>query len=260
MPERDELPERLDTVLNAIYGAYAEGWTDPGGSDAARRDLTEEGLFLARLVAALLPGEPETLGLLALLIHTEARRRARRSAEGEFVPLAQQDTSLWDAAQIAEAEALLQRASTMGSIGRFQLEAAIQSAHVERCRTRNANWEHVLKLYDALFALTQSPVVLLNRALAVAELEGAAAGLAAMPDPKAAPGLIEYQPYWAARAELLARIGAHAEAHQASEIRDWTGARPGRTPVFGAPALSPIPKRSLSQEARPSLSKCSALP
>ena len=218
VPEREELPARLDAVLNAIYGAYAEGWTDPGGSDAARRDLTEEGLFLARLVAALLPVEPEALGLLALLLHTEARRKARRSEAGEFVPLAQQDTSLWDRAQMDEAEDLLQRASALGSIGRFQLEAAIQSAHVHRCRSGRANWAHVLKLYDALFALTESPVVLLNRALAVAEMDGARAGLAAMPTLEAHAGMVEYQPYWAARAELLARVGAHGESREALEI------------------------------------------
>ncbi len=218
VPEREELPARLDAVLNAIYGAYAEGWTDPGGSDAARRDLTEEGLFLARLVAALLPVEPEALGLLALLLHTEARRKARRSEAGEFVPLAQQDTSLWDRTQIDEAESLLQRASALGSIGRFQLEAAIQSAHVHRCRSGRANWAHVLKLYDALFTLTESPVVLLNRALAVAELDGASAGLAAMSTLEAHAGIVEYQPYWAARAELLARVGSHGESREALEI------------------------------------------
>ena len=218
VPGREELSERLDAVLNAIYGAFSEGWTDPGGSDAARRDLTEEALFLARLVAALLPEEAEALGLLALLLHAEARRRARRNENGEFVPLDQQNQTYWDHEQIAEAEALLHRASSMGHIGRFQLEAAIQSAHVDRCRTGAASWPHVVELYDALFALTGSPVVVVNRALAIAEVEGAAAGVAALPEVAEAPRLTEYQPYWAARAELLARTGAYGEAREALEI------------------------------------------
>ena len=218
VPGREELPERLDTVLNAIYAAFSEGWADPAGADAARRDLTEEALFLARLVVALLPEEPEALGLLALLLHAEARRRARRSAEGEFVPLAEQDQRLWDHAQIAEAESLLHRASSLARIGRFQLEAAVQSAHVHRCRNGTANWPQVAELYGALFALTGSPVVLINRALAIAEVDGAAAGLNAMPDQSADARLTEYQPFWAARSELLARTGAFAEARRANEI------------------------------------------
>ena len=218
VPGNEELPARLDTVLNAIYAAFSEGWTDPAGADAARRGLTVEALFLARLVVTLLPEEPEAPGLLALMLHTEARRRARRSAEGEFVPLAEQDQRLWDHAQIAEAESLLHRAGSLGHIGRFQLEASVQSAHVDRCRTGAANWPHVAELYSALFALTGSPVVLINRALAIAEVDGAAAGLDAMPDQTADARLTEYQPYWAARCELLARTGAFAEARRANEI------------------------------------------
>ena len=218
VPEHDELPARLDTVLNAIYAAFSEGWTDPAGVDAARRDLTDEALFLSRLAVSLLPEEPEALGLLALMLHAEARRRARRSPAGEFVPLAEQDQLLWDHAQIAEAESLLHRASSMGRIGRFQLEAAVQSAHVDRCGNGSANWSHVAELYNALYALTGSPVVLINRALAIAEVQGAAAGLDAMPDQAADSRLTEYQPYWAARSELLARTGAFDEARRANEI------------------------------------------
>jgi predicted RNA polymerase sigma factor len=218
VPQREELPERLGVVLDAIYAAFTEGWTDPAGADAARRDLAEEALFLARLVAALLPSEPEALGLLALLLYAEARRRARRSADGEFVPLAQQQQALWDHAHIAEAEGLLHRAGSLGHIGRFQLEAAIQSAHVHRCLYGAANWPHVVALYDGLFALTGSPVVLLNRALAFAELDGPEAGLAALPSAEADPRLNEYQPYWAARADLLARNGEPAQARQALGI------------------------------------------
>jgi RNA polymerase sigma-70 factor (ECF subfamily) len=218
VPEREELPGRLDTVLDAIYAAFAEGWTDPGGTDLARRDLTEEALFLARLVTELLPSEPEALGLLALLLHAEARRQARRNRHGDYVPLAEQDPALWDSQMIDEAEALLRRASALGTIGRYQIEGALQSAHVHRCRTGHANWAEVVQLYDALFALVCSPVVAINRALAIAELHGASAALSAMPMAGADERLAEYQPYWAARAELLAKTGANAEARRAYEI------------------------------------------
>jgi predicted RNA polymerase sigma factor len=218
IPQRGELPGRLETVLEAIYAAFAEGWTDPGGTDAARRDLTEEALFLARLVTELLPEEAEALGLLALVLHAEARRRARRTDDGEFVPLGEQDPELWDSQMIDEAEALLRRASALGAFGRYQLEGALQSAHVYRCRTGRDNWSEVVQIYDALFALSGSPVVAINRALAIAEVCGGRAGIEAMPDVESEPRLAEYQPYWAARAELLARSGEHEEARQAYEM------------------------------------------
>lgn len=216
--EREELPGRLDAVLDAIYAAFTEGWTDPGGTDAARRDLTEEVFFLARLVAGLLPEEPEALGLLALMLHAEARRRARRDPTGEYVPLAEQDQALWNSQMIFEAEALLRRASALSSLGRYQLEAALQSAHVYRCKTGHANWAEVVQLYDALFTFSESPVVSINRALAIAEMHGAGPALEIMPEAAADARLAEYQPYWAARAELLARTGAYVEARHAYEI------------------------------------------
>jgi predicted RNA polymerase sigma factor len=166
----------------------------------------------------LLPQEPEALGLLALMFHAEARRGARRNVHGEYVPLAEQDTSVWDSKMIAAAEALLLRASKMRSIGRYQLEGAIQSAHVDRRLTGHANWPAVVQLYDALSALSGSPVVAINRALALAELHGAGSGLQAMDEIAADSRLTEYQPYWAARAELLAKIGANGEACRAYEI------------------------------------------
>ena len=218
VPEREELPGRLDAVLDAIYAAFAEGWTDPGGTDVARRDLAVEALFLGKLVTELLPQEPEALGLLALMLHAEARRCARRNALGEYVPLAEQDTSLWDSRMIDAAEALLLRASKLGSIGRYQLEGAIQSAHVCRRLTGRANWPAVEQLYDALSALSGSPVVAINRALALAEMHGADAGLQEMEEIAADARINEYQPYWAARAELLAKTGVHAEACHAYEI------------------------------------------
>jgi RNA polymerase sigma-70 factor (ECF subfamily) len=218
IPGREELPGRLETVLDAIYAAFTEGWADAAGTDAVRRDLTDEALFLASLVTELLPQEPEALGLLALMLHAEARRGARRRADGEYVPLAEQDTALWDARMIAEAEALLRRARALGVIGRYQLEGALQSAHVDRCRTGRANWAGVVQLYDALLALIGSPVVAINRALAIAEMRGADAALEAMEEIAADARLAEYQPWWAARAELLARTGAHGEARRAYEM------------------------------------------
>ena len=218
IPGRDELASRLDTVLDAIYAAFSEGWSDPGGTDFSRRDLSEEAFFLARFVVELLPDEPEALGLLAVMLHAGARRQARRNAAGDYVPLAEQDPAQWDSRMIDEAEALLRQASEKGIVGRYQLEAALQSAHVYRCRTGQSNWYEVVQLYDTLFALTHSPVVAINRALAVGDIHGAAAGLRALPDIASAVGLNEYQPYWAAIADLNARNGSGAEARRAYEI------------------------------------------
>ena len=218
IPEREELPDRLAAVLDAIYAAFSEGWTDSGGTDAARRDLAEEALYLGQLVTELLPDEPEALGLLALMLHVEARRAARRNSSGEYIPLADQDTRLWQTDLIAVAEGLLLRASRMDSIGRFQLEAALQSAHAHRRRTGEANWPAVVEIYDALLAMSGSPVVAINRALAVAAAYDANAGLEALEELQGDTRLTEYQPYWAARADLLARTGAAAQAREAYEI------------------------------------------
>ena len=150
VPERDALRERLDAVLEAIYAAFAEGWSDPQGVDPHRRNLAEEAIWLGRLVAALLPEESEALGLLSLMLHAHARREARRGASGHYVPLAEQDPARWDAAMIDEAEALLSRANRGGVGGRYQLEAAVQSAHAARRESGKTDWAAILQLYDAL--------------------------------------------------------------------------------------------------------------
>jgi RNA polymerase sigma-70 factor (ECF subfamily) len=212
IPERDELAERLDAVLEAIYATFAEGWADPAGIETRRRNLAEEGIWLGRLVASLLPEEPEALGLLALMLHAEARRGARRDREGDYIPLAEQDTALWDEKLIEEAEALLRRASAVGASGRYQLEAAVQSAHVVRRRTGRSDWPAIVRLYDALYAMTASPVVAINRAIAIAETLGPRAGLAELDLFAEDQRLTEYQPYWAARADLLARSGETEQA------------------------------------------------
>jgi RNA polymerase sigma-70 factor, ECF subfamily len=219
MPERDELAERLHAVLEAIYAIYAEGWSDPAGTQARSRGLAEEGIWLGRLVASLLPSEPEALGLLALMLHTEARREARRDQQGEFVPLDMQDPARWDGSLIDEAEALLLSASRMNAPGRFQLEAAVQSAHAARRSTGRTDWVAIVKLYDALLALTGSVVVAINRAVALAAhlngRRGATVGLAALDALQEDAQLAKYQPYWAARAALLARTGSAQGAAEA---------------------------------------------
>jgi len=215
VPAHAALRERLDAVLEAVYAAYGEGWADPEGTDARRRNLADEAIWLGRLLASLLPDEGEALGLLSLMLHTHARRAARRNEQGDYVPLAEQDTALWDAALIDEAEALLTRANRCDGIGRYRLEAAVQSAHAVRRRGGRTDWAAIEQLYDALCVLTASPVAALNRAVALAETQGAAAGLAALDALASDTRLADYQPYWAARAELLARSGAHDSALQA---------------------------------------------
>jgi RNA polymerase sigma-70 factor (ECF subfamily) len=217
LPERADLRERLGAVLAAIYTAFSEGWSDPAGTEFRRRNLAEEGIWLGRLVVSLLPEEPEALGLLALMLHAEARRGARRNAAGEYVPLAEQDPRLWNTPLIEEAEALLFRASRMGAIGRYQLEAAVQSAHGVRRLTGRTDWAAIERLYDALAAIIDSPVVAINRAIAVAETRGPAAGLAVLDALADDARLAQYQPYWAARAGLLARSGEIDAAEQAYE-------------------------------------------
>jgi RNA polymerase sigma-70 factor, ECF subfamily len=215
LPERDDLAPRLDAVLEAIYAAFAEGWSDPAGTEVRGRNLTDEGIWLGRLVASLLPEEAEAHGLLALMLYAHSRRDARRDAQGDYVPLAEQDPTAWDGALIDEAERQLTRASALPGGGRYQLEAAVQSAHAVRRRTGRSDWEAIERIYEALFAITGSPVVALNRAIAVAEVRGAAAGLAAIDALGADARLADYQPHWAARADLLARTGDRAAADAA---------------------------------------------
>src|SRR5262249_23736346 len=154
----------------AIYAAFSEGWSDAKGADIARRDLAGEAIFLGTIVCELLPDEAEALGLVALMLYAESRRAARRSDDDAYVPLDEQDPRLWDPRMIEKAEEYLRRASALDCIGRYQLEAALQSAHTERRRTGSENWSAVLKLYDALLAISGSPVVAINRAVALAEV------------------------------------------------------------------------------------------
>lgn len=213
LPERDDLPDRLAAVLDAIYAAYAKGWVEIG--EAAGRSLAEEAVWLGSMVVALLPGEPEAKGMLTLMLYAQARRSARRLPSGAYVPLEAQDTSLWDDEQIERAEALLQDANHAGPTGRYQLEAAIQSAHIARRRRGLDTWPAILALYDHLLALTNSPVVALNRSICLAELHGPAAALAAIEPLATDPRMQGYQPYWATLGHLHASAGNSLPAHEA---------------------------------------------
>jgi len=217
VPARSELAERLGAVLSAIYAVYADAWTDAAGTDPRRRNLAEEAIWLARLVASLLPQEPEALGLLAQMLYSHARRAARRDADGVYVPLTEQDPALWEGRLIAEAEGLLHLASSHHRIGRYQLEAALQSAHVHGRRSGSVDWQAVENLYAALCELTGSPVAALNHAVALSRTAGAEAGLARLDALAAHAQLDDYQPYWAARAELLGQCGCLVEAGTACE-------------------------------------------
>jgi len=202
LPEREDLAARLPAALEAIYAAYAAGAEDPADGGA----LALEAAWLARLCAALAPEEPEALGLAALLLHIEARRPAARDAAGGYVPLSEQAVARWDARVQAEAEHLLRAASALGRPGRFQWEAAVQSVHAARRVTGRTDWPAILRLYDALLAATGSPVIAVNRAVAIAACEGPAAGLAALRAIGDAR-LAAYQPYWAALAALAGQAG-----------------------------------------------------
>lgn len=209
-PDPAELPERLGAVLEAIYAAYGAGWDDAGGADQRARDLAAEALFLARIAAALLPGEAEAHGLVALLASCEARRPARAGPDGGYVPLSQQDTALWSGELIAEAEAHLRSGAALARPGRFQLEAAIQSAHAERRRGAATPWPAIVALYEALLRHAPTVGARVAAAVALGEASGPAPALAAL---DALSGeATGYQPYWAARAHLEARLGRNEDA------------------------------------------------
>lgn len=214
VPEQAELPERLHCVLQAIYAAYGSGWEDVAGADRKRQGLTGEAIFLARLVANLLPGEAEARGLLALVLHCEARHGARRNAEGGFVALSEQDTRLWSSELIAEAEQQLTKASRLGHLGPFQFEAAIQSVHAGRARTGRTDWPALAQLYEGLVQLAPTLGALTGRAAAFAEAFGPERGLALLAELPETQ-VVGYQPFWALKAHLLARVGEAAAAREA---------------------------------------------
>lgn len=215
VPDAADLPARIDGVLTVLYLVFNEGYLASGaGSDPVRADLTGEAIRLVRLVRALLPDDGEVVGLLALMVMTEARRTARVSATGELVTLDQQDRGAWDHDLVAEGHALVRERLASGQPpGRYQLLAAINAVHTDAADARDTDWSQVVALYDRLARLDPSPVVVLNRAIAVAELDGPQVALAQV-EALATP-LDGYHAFHATRADLLRRLGRSQEARAA---------------------------------------------
>lgn len=214
VPGRSELPERLDAVLRVIYLVFNEGYFASSGAELTRTQLSDEAIRLARLLLQLLP-EPEVQGLLGLMLLHESRRGARSTASGEVVLLEQQDRSQWDRALIAEGEALVLQALHSRRFGAYSLQAAIAAVHAEAASAEQTDWAQIVGLYDALLRLSPSPVIELNRAVAVAMHEGAEAGLALVDALLASGELAGYHLAHAARADLNRRLGRIAPAREA---------------------------------------------
>ncbi|TQM57227.1 RNA polymerase sigma factor [Humibacillus xanthopallidus] len=208
VPRDADLPPRVTSVLSVVYLVFTEGHTATSGSELGRPDLAAEAIRLGRAVVELMPDEPEAKGLLALMLLTEARRPARTDAAGEPVLLADQDRACWDAALVAEGHALVRECLRRNAPGPFQIQAAINAVHTDAATASDTDWVQVVALYDQLLEVFPTDVVRLNRAVAVAEVEGAASGL----------GLVEgldlggYPAFHVVRADLLARLGRSAEA------------------------------------------------
>jgi RNA polymerase sigma-70 factor, ECF subfamily len=211
VPGRDELARRLPGVLRVLYLIFTEGYAASTGEDLLRADLTDEAIRLARILRRLLPAEPEVSGLLALLLLVDARRAARTDSGGELVPLEDQDRGLWDAGRIAEGRDLVVAALRGPATGPYAIQAAIAAVHAEAASTTTTDWPQIVALYDVLAHLSPSPVVQLNRAVAVAMRDGPQAGLAAL-DTLHDEALRGYHPLPAARADLLRKLGRTTEA------------------------------------------------
>ena len=215
VPAPAELPDRLDAVLTVVHLLYTTGHTAPGGGNLVRADLVDRAIGLARMLRALMPDEREVAGLLALILLTDARRATRADARGRLLLLEEQDRSLWDRVVIAEGTAMVPWALRGGRPGRFALQAAIAALHAEAPGYAQTDWRQIVALYDALLRVWSSPVVALNRAVAVAMAQGPAAGLAQIGELEADGRLDAYRYLPAAKADLLRRLGRREAAAQA---------------------------------------------
>ncbi|GAA2678552.1 RNA polymerase sigma factor [Streptomyces lunalinharesii] len=229
VPEPDELPARLPSVLRVLYLVFTEGYAASSGSELLRPDLADEAIRLARILHRLLPGEREVAGLLALLLLTDARRAARTDAAGNQVLLEDQDRARWDADRIAEGQRLLVPALTGPGVGPYAVQAAIAALHDEAAAFETTDWPQIVALYDVLLQLEPSPLVALNRAVALAMRDGPEAGLVLLDELTAAGELRGYHLLPAARADLLRRLGHTAEAAAAYRAAlDLVGNEPER--------------------------------
>jgi RNA polymerase sigma-70 factor, ECF subfamily len=217
VPSGDRLADRLDAVLRVLYLVFNEGYDATAGEALIRRELCAEAIRLGRVLAGLLPGEPETLGLLALMLLTDARRPAREGPGGELIRLEDQDRSRWDAMRITEGRALVEQALRIGRVGPYQLQAAIAAVHDEAVTAADTDWAQILGLYEVLRRVAPSPVVDLNRAVALAQVAGPEAGLVAVDALGADPSMAEYRFFHATRADFLRRLGRCGEAVSAYE-------------------------------------------
>jgi RNA polymerase sigma-70 factor (ECF subfamily) len=216
IPAGADLPDRVAAVLAVVYLIFNEGYTASSGEALARADLCAEAIRLVRLLAQLMPDEPEVLGLLALMLLTESRRAARTGPDGALVLLADQDRTRWDRALIAEGQAIVRQCLRRDQPGPYQIQAAINAVHSDAAAASDTDWDQILRLYDQLLAVAPSPVVALNRAVAVAEVDGPAAALAIVDGLKPA-SLGGYYLFHAIRADLLRRLGRRADADSAYE-------------------------------------------
>jgi len=211
VPRASELPDRLHAVLAAIYLIYTEAHTATSGGTLTRIDLSTEAIRIGRTLVELMPDEPEAVGLLALMLLTESRRSTRIAAAGAMVRLADQDRTRWDREMISEGHGLVRACLRRNQPGQFQIQAAIAAVHADAPTADATDWSQIVALFDQLHVFRPNPVIALNRSVAVAALHGPTAGLAALGDIDPA-SLDIYQPYHAARADLLARAGRHNEA------------------------------------------------